>query len=316
MRDNERKGRQPITRRSFLEKTLAGAALVVGGLPALPAGEAKQAKKSATDKVQLGKSKVVVTRLAMGTGSIGGRIQRDLGQEKFTRLVRHGWEKGIRFIDTADNYRMHGMIQKAIQGLPREELVLQTKMQWTKFTETAPQEITARVHAELDRFRKELGVDYLDLLLMHNTDRKGWPQSLEGVQDALSAAKEKGIIRAHGVSVHGLPGLREVAGCKWVEVALVRINHMGKHMDGERGSWDETANVPEALQEIEKIHGAGKGIIGMKLIGNGDFTDAREREKSIRFVLSRPFVNAVDIGFKSPDEIDEAIERINRALNA
>lgn len=316
MRDSKREVHRKITRREFVGKTLAGA-VAAAGVPVIGAvGEEKKSRRSATDRVQLGTSRVTVTRLAMGSGSMGGSIQRKLGQEKFNRLIRHGWDRGIRFIDTADNYKTHGMIRQAIQGLPREELVLQTKLPWGRFTRMPPGEIASGVQKDLDRFRKELGVEHLDIVLMHNTDRKGWPESLEAVRDALSAAKERGIIRAHGVSVHGLPGLREVARCKWVEVALLRINHNGTHMDGERGAWNEPGKHGEAIQEIQKIHAAGKGIIGMKIIGNGDFTDPLDREKSIQFVLSRPFVNAVDIGFKSPLEIDEAMERINRALNA
>jgi aryl-alcohol dehydrogenase-like predicted oxidoreductase len=243
----------------------------------------------------------------MGTGSNGGQVQRDLGQDGFTRLIRHGYERGLRFIDAADAYKTHGLIREAIKGLPREELSIQTKMHWQGDPD---------VSKELDRFRKELGVEYLDIVLLHNTDQKGWPASLEKCRDQLSAAKEKGIVRAVGVSVHGLPGLREVAGCKWVEVALLRINHKGHHMDGPTAAWAEPSVMEEALVEIEKIHKAGKAVIGMKLIGNGDFAGAEDREKSIRFVLTRPFVDAVDVGFKSPAEIDEALERIDRALNA
>jgi predicted aldo/keto reductase-like oxidoreductase len=202
---------------------------------------------------------------------------------------------------------MHDMVGKAIKGLPRDKLTVQTKLQWRRDKDVAE---------ELDRFRKELGTDYLDIVLLHNTDAKGWPEKLERIRDGLSAAKEKGIIRAHGVSVHGLPGLREVARCKWVEVALLRINHAGHHMDGEKGEWAEPSRFDEAMAEIEKIGAAGKSIIAMKLVGNGDFTAAEERERAIRFVLGRPFVTAVDIGFKSPAEIDEAMERIDRALGA
>ena len=297
--------RDRLSRRQFVGRTLAGASGVLGGLPLL-AGEAK-GPPAAAEKVRLGGTKVTVTRLAMGTGSNGGQVQRDLGQEGFTRLIRHGWERGIRFIDTADAYRTHGMVREAIRGLPRDELVIQTKMGWKPLPD---------VGKELDRFRKELGVEVIDIVLIHNADQKGWPQSLERMRDALGAAKEKGIIRAHGVSVHGLPGLREVAGCKWVEVALLRINHAGRHMDGAKGEWQETSDRPAALEEIRKVHAAGKGVIGMKIIGNGDFQEAGDREKSIQFVLGCPFVDAVDIGFKSPREIDEAIERMDRVLRS
>ncbi len=297
-----------LSRRQFVGRTLAGAAGVLGGLPLLAAGEGEaKARRSPVEKVRLGGTKVTVTRLAMGTGSNGGQVQRDLGQEGFTRLIRHGWDRGIRFIDTADAYRTHGMVREAIRGLPREELVIQTKMGWHPIPD---------VRKELDRFRKELGVDTIDIVLIHNADQRGWPESLSRMRDGLSEAKEKGIIRAHGVSVHGLPGLREVAGCKWVEVALLRVNHAGRHMDGAKGEWQEPSDRPAALEEIRKTHEAGKGVIGMKIIGNGDFQDAGDREKSIQFVMGCPFVDAVDIGFKSPPEVDEAIQRMDRALKS
>jgi 1-deoxyxylulose-5-phosphate synthase len=199
------------------------------------------------------------------------------------------------------------MVREAIRGLPREKLTIGTKLPWGGDPDVAK---------ELDRFRKELGTEYLDIVLLHNTHPAGWPEKLEKLRDALSAAKEKGIVRAVGVSVHGLPGLREVARCNWVEVALLRINHKGHHMDGDKGEWAEPGRRDEALAEIEKIAKSGKTVIGMKLIGNGDFKDPEEREGSIRFVLSKPFITAVDMGFKSPAEVDEAIERIDRALNA
>jgi aryl-alcohol dehydrogenase-like predicted oxidoreductase len=308
--------RRSISRREFIGRAVAGAA--AAGIPligtacsgaAIAAGDSPAAgakKRTATDTVKIG-PKVVATRMAMGTGSDGGAVQRGMGQEAFTRMVRHAFDRGLRFVDTADDYKMHDMVGKAIKGIPRDKLTIQTKLQWRRDKDVAE---------ELDRFRKELGTDYLDIVLLHNTDAKGWPEKLERIRDGLSAAKEKGIIRAHGVSVHGLPGLREIARCKWVEVALLRINHAGHHMDGEKGEWAEPSRLDEAMAEIEKIGAAGKSIIAMKLVGNGDFRAAEDRERAIRYVLGRPFVNAVDIGFKSTAEVDEAMERIDRALGA
>jgi 1-deoxyxylulose-5-phosphate synthase len=297
-----------ISRRDFVGRAIAGTFAAAGCLPVIgaEAQAPKQVKRSAFDQVKLG-PKVIATRLAMGTGSDGGSVQRAMGQDSFTRMVRHAYDRGLRFIDTADPYKTHEMVREAIRGLPREKLTIQTKLPWGGNPDVAK---------ELDRFRKELGTEYIDIVLLHNTSPAGWPEKLEKLRDGLSAAKEKGIVRAVGVSVHGLPGLREVARCKWVEVALLRLNHKGHHMDGDKGEWAEPGRLEDALAEIRKIAEAGKSVIGMKLIGNGDFKDAEEREKSIRFVLSKPFITAVDMGFKSPAEVDEAIERIDRALNA
>jgi 1-deoxyxylulose-5-phosphate synthase len=298
-----------ISRRRFVG-TLAGAA-ALGGL-GFASGEdapgAVKAKRSAVDRVRLGQTPVKPTRLGVGTGSSGGQVQRDLGQEAFTKLIRHAYDRGIRFIDTADMYRTHGLVKEAIRGLPREELVIQTKMLWEPFVPDAQK--------ELERFRKEVGVDYFDTVLIHCARKKHWPDDLKRMRDGLSAAKEKGLIKAHGCSCHGLPALREVAGSPWVEVDLARVNHAGHHMDGLAGEWSEPGLREESLTELKRIHAAGKGVIGMKIIGNGDFKDPQEREKSARFAMSAPFVDAVIIGFKSPQEIDEAIDRLNRALNA
>jgi aryl-alcohol dehydrogenase-like predicted oxidoreductase len=297
------------TRREFVERTMAAAG-ALAGMPAIGAEEpAGKTRRSAADKVSLGATKLRVPRVALGTGSSGGQVQRDMGQEAFTGMIRHAYERGLRFIDTADAYKTHEMVREAIKGLPRDQLVIQTKIPW----ERTP---LPDVEKELDRFRKELGTDYIDIVLIHNAHKKDWPKLLEPMRNGLSRAKEKGVIRAHGVSVHGLPGLRDVAGCAWVDVALLRINHKGRHMDGKNGEWAETSLFDDAIAEIRKVHEAGKGVIGMKLVGNGDFTTAEDREASIRFVLSRPFIDAVDIGFKSTHEVDESIDRIDRALNA
>jgi diketogulonate reductase-like aldo/keto reductase len=298
--------RAAFNRRAFI-RGAAGAALAAGALPPLlPAAEAA-GKRSAVDRVPLGATKVRITRLGLGTGSQGGKIQKDLGEEGFTKLVRHAWDRGIRYIDTADNYKMHGLVRKAIQGLPREDLVLLTKMKWDPLPDVAK---------ELDRFRQELGVDYFDIVLVHCVQKESWAADLEKMRDGLSAAKEKGIIRAVGSSAHGLPGLRGSAACPWIDVQLARVNHSGRHMDGATGKWAEESDAPSAWTEIRKIHGAGKGVLGMKLIGNGEFTNAEDREKAAQAVVKSGCVDAMTIGFKTPEEIDEAIARIDRALNA
>ena len=305
------RGEEGLSRREFVQ-ALAGGALAVGLAPGALAAEAPAEPKagrkpSATDRVQLGSTKVQITRLGLGTGSNGGSVQRALGQEAFTRLVRHAYERGVRYVDTADNYHIHSWVRGALQGLPREELVLQTKI-WL-----SPRPDVART---LDRFRQELGTDYFDIVLLHCVMGASWPTDLKRLQDDLSAAKEKGLVRAVGVSTHGLAGLRGIAGCPWVEVALVRVNHNGHHMDGPTGRWAEQGSHAECVAEIKKIRAARKGVIGMKLVGNGDFTNAEDREKAIQFVFGGQLAHAVTIGCKSPAEVDEAIERITRALSA
>jgi len=292
-----------FTRRDFL-KTAIGAGIVAGA--AGGANTARAAGRTATDWVTLGKSNIQVTRLAMGTGTFGGRIQRELGQEGFTRLVRHAYDRGIRFFETADAYQTHRMLGEALKGLPRDSYRLMTKMRWRNQAETPMQAI--------DRFRKELNTEYLDILLIHCVRTPNWPQELEALRDALSEAKQKQIILAHGASCHGLLPLRAFVGNDWLDVALIRINHNGTRMDSLAGGEQDQGDVSEVVQRIAQIRAQNTGVLGMKIIGEGRFRTREEREASIRFVMGLGTVDAITIGYKSAAEVDEAIELINAAL--
>ena len=303
MRDDTVK--RPLTRRSFLGGAAAGAAALLG-LPGR--SHAATTVRTATDPVTLGESGIVVSRLGLGTGSNGGSVQRALGQKDFTRLVHHAIDRGVTFFDTADNYgEMHERLAIALQGIDRERIQIQTKIPWGKFDRPLDQ---------LDRYRRELNTDYFDSVLMHCTRTAEWPDEEKRLMDVLSEAKERQILRSHGVSMHGLLPLEATVLTDWPDVALVRVNHSGTHMDGPTGDWGEAGRRDEALPHIEKLHRNGKGIIGMKIIGNGDFTDPEVRRRSIHFVMQLDYVDAVVIGFKSPAEIDEAIASMNRSLGA
>lgn len=294
-----------FNRRQFLTASaaLAGAALLSPSV--LAAASAK--KLSAVDQVTLGKTGLKLSRLGIGTGTNGGKVQRDLGREGFTRLIRHAYDQGITYIDTAQNYQTHEMIREAIKALPREKLFIQTKMPGVP---EKPGEV-------LDRYRQELGVDYLDSVLTHCATTTDWDDQRRRVLDALEEAKEKKILRAKGVSCHGLPALTRAAQVDWVDVHLVRLNPQGRHVDGPTDKWNPDGyetTMPEAMKEIKAMRARGRGIIGMKLIGNGDFKSPEDREKSIRYAMQCGLLDAAVIGFASPAEIDEAITRINRAL--
>ena len=287
-----------ITRRKFLGQT-AGAAVLVGtaGVSA-----AQRDRPGAVDLVQLGRTGIRTSRLGFGTGSRGGRVQRDLGQEGFTRLVRYAYDRGIRYFDLADTYRTHTLFKAALRALPREELFIQTKIR--------PRD-AKQVDQTLDRFQKELGTDYFDSVLIHCVKTDDWPEVLKPMREALSKAKEREVIRAHGVSCHGLSGLSATPQCDWVDIALVRINPQGKHVDGPTGEWDEPGQVDKALAQIRKLHAADKGVIAMKVMGNGEFDNAADREKSVRFVTGLDCVDALVIGFAASEEIDQVIRWIN-----
>ena len=293
-----------MTRRELIRGALAlgGATL----LPSCSTGPFAR-KPTAVDQVILGKTGLKMSRLGIGTGSKGGSIQRALGQDGFTRLIRYAYDQGITYIDTAQNYRTHTMVREAIKDLPREKLFIQSKMPGVP---EKPLEV-------LDRYRKELGVDYIDSLLTHCGTKANWDEERQRVLDALEEAKDKKIIRAHGVSCHSLPALTTSARLDWVDVNLVRINPQGVWIDTPAEVWDaasDRSHLPPVLAQMKVIRQNRHGIIGMKLIGNGDFTDPADREKAIRYVMQSDLTDAVTIGFKSPAEIDEAIERINRAF--
>lgn len=291
------------TRRDFFKAGFGAAALgVTGAIPAWPA------KKRATDWVTLGKSNIQVTRLALGTGTFGGRIQRELGQEQFTRIVRHAYDRGIRFFETADAYTgMPQMLAAALKGIPRDSYKLMTK--YRVRAQDNPK-------ATLDRMRSELQTDYFDILLIHCVRTPDWTVQLKRLQDELSEAKAKKIILAHGASCHGLLPLRAFPGHTWLDVALIRINHKGTRMDTmQMKDTNDLGDVNEVVAQAKKIHAQGTGVLGMKLVGEGQFTTREDRQKSLKFVFGLGSVDAVTIGYKSTAEVDEAIENVEMALN-
>ncbi len=299
--------RREITRRQFIERTAAAA----GGILLSPlAGRMVQgaAKKTAIDQVPLGKTGLKLSRLGIGCGTNSGRVQQELHQEGFNRLVRYAYDQGITFIDIARSYRTHDMLREAIQGLPREKLFLQTKMGGNP---DKPLE-------EIDRYRQTYGVDYIDSLLIHCTITPNWDEERKRIMDTLQEAKDKKLIRVHGVSCHSLPALTRAAELDWVDVNLVRVNPQGSHMDtADVKSWNAASNashVPAVMEQLKRMRERGHGIIGMKIMGEGDFTKPEDREKSIRLAMQPGLLDCVTIGFKSPAEVDEAIKRINSTL--
>jgi aryl-alcohol dehydrogenase-like predicted oxidoreductase len=293
----------PMNRREFLSRS----ATVVGAAMLAPAVAAKT-KGSASDLVPLGRTGLKITRLGLGTGSNNGEVQRGLGAAGFDRLIRSAFERGITFIDTADNYKTHTLVASAIRGLPREQLFIQSKMPWHL------PEYREKTLEVLDRYRHELGVEYIDSLLIHCTTEASWPDDLSRMMDALSDAKEKGIIKAKGVSCHGLHPLRRATHTDWVDVHLVRVNPQGRHVDTESNRWEAIGNIDTVMNEVRTMHARGRGIIGMKLAGNGDFRNPADRDRALRFAMTCGYVHAVTIGFSSVEELDDARMRIEGAL--
>jgi aryl-alcohol dehydrogenase-like predicted oxidoreductase len=293
-----------VNRRDFLAQTAAATALVASSgtlanaaSPAFPRGELP---KSAADKVILGKSGVKVSLIGMGTGSIGtdqASNQTRKGVKEFTRIVRHALDKGVCFFDVADQYGSHVYLREALKGVDRDKYVIQTKTH-------AHDASTARTH--LERYCLELGVDYIDILLLHCMTETDWPKKNAGSMEYLMKAREQGMIKAHGTSCHGMDPLRTSAKHPFVQVDLARINPEGLIMDDKKP--DEVAS------ELQEMHDRGVGVIGMKILGEGRFKEPERRDASLRFVLGLGTVDAFIIGFESPEQIDDIVKRTDAAI--
>jgi len=286
------------TRRDFLISSVA----------ATVAATAAPQKRLATDWVTLGKSNVKVTRLAFGTGTHSGAVQRDLGQEGFNRLVRYAYDRGIRFFETAESYHgMSEMLAIALKGLPRDSYKLMTKYS------TPPSGVPSE---KIDGFRKALNTDYIDILLLHCLRPATWATDYKPLQDGMSEAKSKKAILSHGASIHGLTALRTIPGNEFLDIAMIRMNHKGSHMDTPLlRDTSDVGDVDEVVKHTKAVHAQGMGVISMKLCGEGSFT-REDRDAAMKFAMNLGCVDAVTIGFKSTAEIDEAIDRMARVMNA
>ena len=287
-----------LSRRSFLKAGVAVGALA-SGLPL------KAERQTATDLVTLGRSGVKVSRLALGTGTHGGAVQQELGQDGFTQLVRYAYDRGIRFFETSESYgASQQMLAVALKGIPRESYTLMSKVTTDEGIDPV---------AKLDELRKNSNTDYFDIMLLHWQHTGTWFADTRHWQDAIMEAEAKQQIKSHGASVHGLPALRIVPGNKWLDVAMIRMNHTGARMDAESYDMKEIGNVPEVVKHVKQVKKEGMGVISMKLIGEGTFNH-EDRQKAMRIAFREAGVDCVTVGYKSTAEIDEAIDNLNLAL--
>jgi aryl-alcohol dehydrogenase-like predicted oxidoreductase len=297
----------PLNRRDFMTHATAAATVAMAAgttsSAATAAGRDRSAlPKGPADKVTLGKTGIQVSLVGMGTGSVGSgqaSNQTRLGIRGFARVVRHALDQGVCFFDVADQYGSHVYLREALKGVPRENYVIQTKTHATKLAD-------AKSH--LERYRLELGVDYIDIVLLHCMQKSGWPHDHRGSMEYLMKAKEEKIIRAHGTSCHGMDPLRTSAKDPFVEVDLARINPEGLIMDDKKP--DEVASV------LEEMHAAGKGIVGMKILGEGRINTPERKDASLRYVLGLGTVDAFIIGFESTEQVDDLLKRTTDALAA
>ena len=253
-------------------------------------------KFAASDTVTLGRTGIQTSRLAMGTGTVGSghhSNQSALGVAGLSRLLLNGYDQGLRFFDCADSYGTHPHVNAALKEIPRDKVTVLTKT-WARDAASAP--------ADLDRFRQELGVDHIDVCLMHCLTEADWTERYRGVMDVLSEAKEKGVIRAHGCSCHSIEALRAAAKSEWVEIDLARINPIGSHMD---------ADPATVLAVLREMRAAGKAVVGMKILGQGDLRG--RQDEALKYALSLGVLDAFTIGAESKTEQDDLVRRIGIA---
>lgn len=288
-----------MKRREFM----TGAAYATGAAwlgPAMTARSfatpALSQKFSASDTVVLGSTGIRTSRLAMGTGTVGvghHSHQTALGVKGLSDLLLNGYDHGLRFFDAADSYGSHPHVAEALKHVKRDQVTVLTKS-WARDP--------AGMRADIDRFRRELGTDYIDVFLMHCLTEADWTERYKGVMDVLSEAKQRGVIRAHGCSCHSIEALRSAAASPWVEVDLARVNPIGSHMDAD------PATVVAVLKQMKA---SGKAVVGMKILGEGDLRN--RQDEALRFALSLGVLDAFTIGAESRAEQDDLIRRIAAA---
>jgi aryl-alcohol dehydrogenase-like predicted oxidoreductase len=289
-----------MKRREFLHRTACAAGAAWLHSTAFPrrafAVPPLSRRFTASDTVTLGKTGIQTSRLAMGTGTVGvdhHSHQTALGVKGLSELLLNGYDRGLRFFDAADSYGSHPHVAEALKHVPRDKVTVLTKT-WARDADSA--------RADLDRFRRELGVEQIDVCLMHCLTEGDWTERYKGVMDVLSEAKQKGIIRAHGCSCHSIEALRTATKSSWVEVHLVRINPIGAYMDSDP---DTVVSV------IREMRAAGKGIVGMKILGQGELRN--RQDEALRYALSLNLLDAFTIGAESISEQQDLIRRISAA---
>jgi len=286
-------------RRDFLIRsasTLGTAWLSSKQLLAALSKQTPLAKFKASDTVTLGSTGIQTSRLAMGTGTVGTghhSHQTALGVKGLSELLLNGHDHGLRFFDAADSYGSHPHVAEALKHVRRDQVTVLTKT-WARDA--------AGARADLDRFRRELGTDYIDICLMHCLTEGDWTERFKSVMDVLSEAKQKGVIRAHGCSCHSIEALRAAAKSPWVEVDFARINPIGSHMD---------ADPQTVVSVLREMKAAGKAVVGMKILGQGDLSN--RQDEALRYALSLGVLDAFTIGAESKAEQEDLIRRIAAA---
>lgn len=293
-----------LTRRDFIRTSLAGAGVLATGAGLLRAAEPGKNAFKGNAIVPLGRTGIKVSRLAQGTGYNGynrSSAQTRAGKEAFDRLVRHGIDQGVTFLDMADLYGSHPFVRDVLRGLPREKFVFLTKIWPRKEKWVTP---SGGAKEEVDRFRKELDTDVIDVCLIHCMLNDRWPDEYARIRDELSELKQKKVVRAVGVSCHDFGALQVAARHPWVDVIFARINHKG----GKDHSCD--ASVEEVSAVLKTARANGKAVVGMKIFGAGKLVKPEEKDASLNYVFKNDLVDAITVGMLKPEEVDDTLQRM------
>lgn len=284
-----------MNRRIFVKSATAAAGLLAISPFALHARP--RVIKNISDRIMLGKMGIEVSRMAMGTGTHGvnrnSNQTRQLGVKGLADLLKAGYDMGVTFWDSADQYGTHPHLKEALKLVPREKVVILSKTHASTEDE---------MKADLDRFRKELGTDYIDILLLHCMMSDDWPKEREGAMKVLSEAREKGVIRAHGVSCHTLGALKSAAASPWVQIDLARINPYGAEMDSK---------VPVVVDVLRQMKQSGKVIMGMKIFGAGQLTN--RLDECLRYALDQDYMSCFTIGVENQTQLKDLAVRMPAA---
>jgi aryl-alcohol dehydrogenase-like predicted oxidoreductase len=294
-----------LRRREFIHRTALGVGGLLVAAPPAARAHAPAARFDPYALVQLGRTPLKVSRVCLGTGMRGGNRESNhtrLGKQAFEALIRESFDRGTRLFDLADSYGTHPYVIPALKGIPRDRYQIVSKVWFMRGGLPEPERPDPDV--VIPRFLKELQTDHIDLVLLHCVTSANWPQELRRQMDSLSQMKEKGYIRALGVSCHSLDALRAAAREPWVESVHARINPYGMSMDGP------PEQVAPVLQEI---HAAGKGVVGMKIIGEGRLrNDDERRDASVKYALTLGCVDVLNVGCETIGEVDDLAARVRR----